>query len=115
MSKVSRRALHIGETWETVTRLALGMVGDPGAAMTEGEVIWADFETRSEGQRVDALVKMASLGVPREVLWQRWGATPTEIAAWTEMNRLAPPTPPVTERVSVTEPAPPETAPVAAP
>ena len=115
VSKVSRRALHIGETWETVMRLALAMVGDPGAAMLGAEVIWADFETRSEGQRVDALTKMATLGVPQEVLWQRWGATPTEITEWKRMNAENPPTPPVTERVSVTEPAPPETAPVSAP
>jgi hypothetical protein len=82
VSKVSRRALHIGETWEAVMRLALGLIGDPGAAMVGAEVIWRDFETRSEAQLVDALTKMATLGVPREVLWQRWGATPQEIQAW---------------------------------
>lgn len=85
VAKVSRRALHIGEAWEEVMRIALGFVGDPGAVDIAAEVIWKDFETRSEGQRVDALLKMATLGVPTEVLWQRWGATPQEIAQWRQM------------------------------
>ena len=71
----------------------------------QAEVIWADFETRSEGQRVDALVKMATLGVPREVLWEKWGASTQEIARWKalpppELPRLpqpVPPTPPTPE------------------
>lgn len=85
VSKVARRSRHIGESWETVMRIALGIVGDAGAADLSGEVIWKDFETRSEGQLVDALVKMATLGVPTEVLWQRWGATPTEIGRWKDL------------------------------
>jgi len=85
VSKVARRALHIGETWEAVMRLALGLVGDPGTTYVGAEVIWRDFETRSEAQLVDALIKMATLGVPREVLWQRWGATPQEVQSWQGM------------------------------
>lgn len=94
VAKVSRRALHIGESWETVMRLALQLVGDPGAAAVDAEVIWADFEVRSNAQLTDALVKMDALGVPREVLWQRWGATPQEIAQWKAMNEASPPPPP---------------------
>jgi Phage portal protein, SPP1 Gp6-like len=82
VAKVSRRALHIGEAWEEIMRLALALIGSPAATDVEGEVVWRDWETRSEGQRVDALVKMGSLGVPRRVLWERWGATPQEIERW---------------------------------
>jgi hypothetical protein len=82
VAKVRRRSLHLGESWEEAIRLALQLVGSPAAANTSAEVIWADFETRSEGQRVDALTKMATLGVPRTVLWERWGATPQEIERW---------------------------------
>jgi hypothetical protein len=89
VAKVSRRALHIGEAWEEVMRIALGFVGDPAAVDVGAEVIWKDFETRSEGQRVDALVKMSTLGVPTEVLWQRWGATPQEIEQWKQMQTTA--------------------------
>lgn len=85
VAKVSRRARHIGECWEEVMRTALRITGDPAAGDIAAEVQWADFETRSEGQRVDALVKMETLGVPREVLWQRWGATPQEIERWKQL------------------------------
>jgi hypothetical protein len=93
VAKVTRRALHIGEAWETVMRLALGLIGDPGATDVQAEVIWADFESRSQAQLTDALVKMATLGVPREILWQRWGATPQEVAEWKAMNEANPPPP----------------------
>jgi hypothetical protein len=86
VAKVHRRMLHIGESWEAVIRLALTIVGDAGATNMEGEVLWADPETRSLAQLSDALVKMASIGVPEEVLWQRWGATPAEIEAWKKMK-----------------------------
>jgi hypothetical protein len=82
VAKVRHRALFIGEAWEEVMRFALRLTGSPAAADTNAEVVWADFETRSEAQRVDALVKMATLGVPREVLWERWGATPQQIRRW---------------------------------
>ena len=86
VAKVKRRALHIGEDWERVMRLALGLVGDPGATMMDAEVIWADFETRSEAMLVDALTKMATLGVPKQVLWARWGASPQDIARWQQLS-----------------------------
>jgi hypothetical protein len=86
VAKIERRAAHIGEAWEEVARLALGFVGSPGAVNYAGQVIWRDFETRSEAVTVDALTKMAALGVPRDVLWARWGATPADIEAWKTME-----------------------------
>jgi len=85
VAKVNRRALHIGEAWEEVIRLALQLVGDPAAAEVAGEVVWADIETRSEAQRVDALTKMATLGVPTQVLWERWGASPQDVRRWRQL------------------------------
>jgi hypothetical protein len=85
VAKVSTRAAHLGEGWEEVIRTALHLAAEPGAADPELEVIWADFATRSEGQRVDALVKMATLGVPQEVLWEKWGASPQEVARWRQL------------------------------
>lgn len=85
VAKVRRRAQHFGEAWEQVMRLAFAATGDARAVDFQAEVIWADFETRSEAQLVDALVKMASIGVPQEVLWQRWGASPQEIERWKQM------------------------------
>ena len=71
VAKVRRRSLHLGEGYEEAMRLALQLAGSPAAVDVSAEVIWADFETRSEGQRVDALVKMATLG----------GAAPGAVAA----------------------------------
>jgi hypothetical protein len=85
VSKVRRRASHFGEGWEEVMRCAFLALGDPRAQDFQAEVLWADFETRSEAQLVDALTKMATLGVPYEVLWQRWGASPQEIERWKQM------------------------------
>lgn len=86
VAKVRRRAQHFGEAWEDVMRLAFSAKGDARAVDFQAEVIWADFETRSEGELVDALVKMSSLGVPQEVLWQRWGASPQEVERWKSMS-----------------------------
>lgn len=100
VAKCGRRARHIGEGWEEVMRLALQLTGNPAATYVAAEVKWADMETRSEGQRVDALTKMATLGVPRRVLWQKWGASPQEITDWEAMiaadpsEVVTPPTPP---------------------
>jgi len=85
VAKVRRRAAHLGQGWEDVQRIALGYVGDPGAVNVQAETVWANFETRSEAQLVDALVKMRTLGVPLEVLWARWGASPQQIGQWQEM------------------------------
>ena len=85
VKKVSRRALYLGEGWEEVMRTALTITGHPAGDDTASEVVWGDFETRSEQQRADALVKMATLGIPQEILWQRWGASPQEVQQWKQM------------------------------
>lgn len=85
VSKVRLRSLHIGEAWEEVMRTALGLIGNPAAAEVGAEVVWRDFETRSIAQLADALLKLKDIGVPTEVLWEKWGATQTEIARWRQM------------------------------
>jgi hypothetical protein len=34
---------------------------------------------------VDALVKLGTIGVPREILWELYGATPQEIIRWRQV------------------------------
>lgn len=85
-SKAHSRARQFGESWEKVIRLAFGVLDDPRSKVTDGQVIWADVETRTEGERVDALTKMATLGVPNVALWERWGATPQEIERWRDIQ-----------------------------
>lgn len=100
VAKVARRASHLGEGWERVIRRGLSYLGSPGSEDVSAEVIWRDFESRSEGETVDALLKMRALGVPREVLWQRWGASPQDVKRWRELAEeeaeLEPPSVPVT-------------------
>lgn len=85
-SKAKSRARHFGEAWEKVIRLAFAVLDDARSKVTDSQTIWADPETRTEGERVDALVKMATLGVPREALWERWGASQQEIERWRGMQ-----------------------------
>ena len=82
VSKTTRRQLFLGEDYEDAMRIALRMTGNPAATDVEAEVLWRDPETRSLGQLVDSLVKMRTLGVPLEVLWERYGASPQEIKRW---------------------------------
>jgi hypothetical protein len=86
VSKVKRKQVDFGEAWEEALRLAFLAIGDEArAGAVDAEVIWADPEFRTEGERVDALTKMATLGVPPEALWERWGASPQEIERWRVM------------------------------
>lgn len=80
VKKCKGKQRWFGEGWKAAMRLAFMAEGDDRRQVPE--VIWADPASLSEAERVDALVKMASLGVPREVLWAKWGAGPTEVNRW---------------------------------
>ena len=84
VSKVRQRCRPLGEGVEEIVRLYLRAAGDD-RDLSSIEVIWHNPEFRTEGELVDALVKMSTLGVPREALWERWGASQTEIAQWREL------------------------------
>lgn len=83
VSKVRQRQRPLGEGLEEIVRLYLKAAGDD-RDLSRIETIWHNPEFRTEGELVDALVKMSTLGVPREALWERWGASQTEIAQWRE-------------------------------
>jgi Phage portal protein, SPP1 Gp6-like len=114
VAKVKRKQVSFGEAWEEAMRLAFLYRGDTerGAA-ANAETIWADPESRSEGELVDALTKMRTLGVPLEALWERWGASPQQIERWKNLIGLPerstgpPPGPPGTP--TATEELPPAT------
>jgi hypothetical protein len=84
VSKVRQRQRSYGESLEQVVGLARRAAGLAGPDETI-ETIWRNPEFRTEGELVDALVKMATLGVPHEALWERWGASQVEIARWKQM------------------------------
>jgi hypothetical protein len=70
-------------------RLAFAYRDDTARAQAVAvETIWADPESRSEGELVDALVKMQTLGVPLEALWERWGVSPQTRERWKTLKNL---------------------------
>jgi hypothetical protein len=81
VSKVLQRQVNHGDGFEETVRLlrrAAGLGGDDQMI----ETVWKNPAYRTEGELVDALVKMSTLGVPQEVLWERWGASQVEIQRW---------------------------------
>lgn len=87
VAKVKAKQATFGEAWEEGIRVAFAYEGDSGrASVPDVETIWADPESRTEGEHVDALLKMQTLGVPQEALWERAGFSPTEIARFRSMQ-----------------------------
>jgi hypothetical protein len=79
--KVVERQTSFGESWELVLELASRLGGqeiDEGA-----EVRWRDTEDRAFSATADALVKIMSLGVPPQELWDRIpNTTKQELDRW---------------------------------
>jgi hypothetical protein len=86
VAKVVEKQAHFGEAWEEGMRLAFVALGDARGSQDDAEVIWKDAEYRSTGELVDSLVKMRTLGVPLQAIWERYGASPQEIARWRTMQ-----------------------------
>ena len=85
-AKVRQRNRPHSASLESLAPMARVLSGEPALPDTVVvETLWRDPEFRSEGELVDALVKMRTLGVPFEALWERWGATPVEIQRWRQM------------------------------
>lgn len=86
--KVTERKHAFGKSWDQALRLAAALEGDAEAAAdTSARVTWADMESRSLAQAVDALGKAAQmLGVPPQALWSRIpGVTKTDVEEWRQL------------------------------
>jgi hypothetical protein len=110
VAKVRRKQVTYGEAWEEAMRLAFAYLGDPRSSATDAEVIWADPESRSLGELTDSLVKMVtSVGMPLEVAWAIYGASPQEIERWRALKNLparAPSAPSQPQSSAATAPTP---------
>jgi hypothetical protein len=84
VSKVRQRMRTYGEGLEETVRLMRSAAGLANADEST-ETIWRNPEYRTEGELVDSLTKMATLGVPQEVLWEHWGASQVEIGRWKKL------------------------------
>lgn len=89
VAKVRQRMRSIDGPLERAMMFARRLAGVPTPEGLTIETIWRNPEHRTEGELVDALTKMATIGVPQEALWERWGATPTEIENWKAMQQQA--------------------------
>jgi hypothetical protein len=76
-TKVQNRQLVFGESWEHAFRIGATLVGH--TLPEEGEVLWGDLEKRSEAQKVDAVIKLNSIGLPMEYLLERLSLSPQKI------------------------------------
>lgn len=74
-----------GENFEAVARLMLKAAGKEVPNVSAMTTNWAETENVTLGAKADAAVKWSTLGVPLEVLWERFlGASPDEIKDWSE-------------------------------
>jgi hypothetical protein len=85
VAKARRKMRHFSEAWEEVIRLSFRVLGDPRADFVGAETIWADPESRTEGEHVDATLKKKALDVPIQQLWEDLGYSPQQIARFREM------------------------------
>ena len=79
VAKVRERQRRFGEAWERTIELCLAAGGTSDATL---EVVWKDAEMRNPAQVADAAVKLQTIGVPQQALWQYIGASPQQLAAW---------------------------------
>jgi hypothetical protein len=98
VARVHDKMTFFGEAHEDMMRLAFRATGDTErAAALDAETLWRDPESRSFGELVDGLVKLSTIGVPEEILWERAGFSPQEITRMKGMkvaeDLLAPPPP----------------------
>lgn len=85
VAKVRQRMRGHNDPLEMAMMRVRELAGLPAGLGVNIEVVWRNPEFRTEGELVDALLKMADLGVPEEALWGRWGATPEEVRRWKAM------------------------------
>lgn len=86
--KIMERKKTFGKSWDQTLRLAAALEGDGSSARdVMAHVTWADMESRSLAQAVDALGKAAQmLGVPPQALWSRIpGVTNSDVEEWKKL------------------------------
>lgn len=91
VKKVQKKSRFFGEGWEEAIRLAFALKGDKERAESfAAETIWANPEVMTEAALADSLAKYMILGVPMVALWEKLGATQTEIDRWLQLKREEP-------------------------
>ncbi|MFE5896848.1 phage portal protein [Streptomyces sp. NPDC056488] len=89
VAKAYERQDHFGAGLQEVMRLEALAAGETKRAesLSLGSVVWRDPHFRTEVQFADSLVKLKSIGVPDEALWERIpGVTHDVIERWKRMR-----------------------------
>lgn len=91
VKRAEERQLIFGQAWEDVMALAY-RVGNtfgtvPSASELSIDVQWADANVRNEAVEIGVAEGMHRLEVPQEIVWQRAGLTPEQIATAKETAR----------------------------
>lgn len=112
VKRSEEKQMWFGQALREVFRLIALAQGDEAKAraITAGQVLWADAESRSHAQLADALMKLHSMGFPFEWIAARYGLTPTEITdvlAMKEREAAADPFGALADQVTRTAPVPP--------
>lgn len=87
--KVERIQRFHGVAWAELMSLAYSVTDEVPNLESRLVCIWGDPQTRSESQHVDALVKLRSLGIPDEFLWEKIPLSINEIGRVKVMIREA--------------------------
>jgi Phage portal protein, SPP1 Gp6-like len=83
VSKTVQRMSGHADPAEDTARLAAKAAGMSIPDDEKIEIMWDDPEFRTQAEKTDALVKMRqAVQLPRQVVFEKWGATPTEIERW---------------------------------
>jgi len=90
---IADRQMSIGEGYEQAMRTAAAILGDESAASDlSSQVHWADVSSRSLAQISDAVVKLAAVGAPLEMLFAMVpGWSKTDVIEAAAAVRTAPP------------------------
>lgn len=87
VSKVRSRMTVFGEALESAMRLGFAVLGDSRAKIVDSETIWADPESRTESEHVDAVIKRIAIGVPLRQLQEDVGYSQAQIERFRDMRR----------------------------
>lgn len=87
IAKVHRKLRDCGSGWEEVMRIGGKIQGfNELAAAVSMQTIWADPETRTESEHVDAVTKKKDVDVPAPQLWEELGYGPDVVARFPAMR-----------------------------
>lgn len=94
-TRVERKHIDFSGSWEEAIRLGFKIRGKTDLANDHNaETIWKPARKRSEAQMWDAAVKMRSVGVPLEAIWEYAGFTPKQIKRFKALTGLPDEPPP---------------------